>query len=296
MIPPLSIFASKLSDRWNLVVVTNLFGLNLIGERFCRLTCNELGIEAVSFEVSSLRIDFDAGTVEVGLSEVRASDWNFDAELEEGTPPTQPGATTTTPTVPAPTGLTLTGVPLIVGATAGVGIHATWDAPSREGLEAIAQFRETGGAWADMAVNQDDRVATSPIVSSGIVHEVRVKHVTLAGRESDWSGVETITPSADNSAVGPPTNLTATGGTGQATIGWRNPVSSTFGYTRVWRNTVNNFGAANAMGDYAGGLGEVVSKTYTGLAAGTHYFWVVAHNPSGTVASSTVGPAAAVVV
>jgi hypothetical protein len=288
---------AKLSDRWNLVVVVNLFGLNLIGERFCRLTCAELGIEAVAFEVSSLRIDFEAGTVEVGLSEVRASDWDFDADLEEGTPPAEPGDTSSTPTVPAPTGLTLTGVPLTVGATAGVGIHATWDAPSREGLEAIAQFRETSGAWADMPVNQDDRVATSPIVSSGILHEVRVKHVTLAGRESDWSAVVTITPSADNSAVGPPTTLTATGGgTGKAIIGWRNPVSSTFGFTRVWENTTNNFATATRRGDFIGALGEVASKTINGLSAGTHYFWVQAFNDAGTVSSSAVGPATATVI
>lgn len=93
---------AKLSDRWNLVVVTNLFGLNLIGERFCRLTCAELGIAAVAFEISSLRINFEAGTLEIGLTEVRASDWNFDAELEEGTPPDVPGTSTVTPTVPAP--------------------------------------------------------------------------------------------------------------------------------------------------------------------------------------------------
>lgn len=281
---------AKLSDRWNLVVVVNLFGLNLIGERFCRLSCAELAIVNVAFEVSSLRINFDAGTVEVGLTEVRASDWDFDAELEEGTPPDEPGATTITPTVPMPENLTLEAVPITLGTVTGVGIRASWDDPAREGLSFDAEYRPTGGTWANMAVNQDNNTALSPVVDSAVEHEVRVKSVTISGRESAWTAIETITPSAPSN-LGPPSQFTVTaGGTGEATIGWRNPLQTSFDRVKLFRNTTNNLGTATQLGpDQFGALGEVMSYSATGLAAGATWFWVRAYDGAGNP-TSAAGP------
>lgn len=284
---------AKLSDRWNLVVVTNLFGLNLIGERFCRLTCAELGIDAVAFEISSLLINFEAGTLEIGLTEVRASDWNFDAELEEGTPPDVPGTSTVTPTVPVPENLTLAAVPISIGTVTGVGIRANWDDPDRDGLSFDAEYRPTGGDWANMSVNQDENTALSPIVDSDTLHEVRVKSVTISGRESAWTPVATITPSAP-SDLAAPSQLDATaGGTGEAIIEWRNPLQTSFDRVKLFRNSTNNLGTASQVGpDQFGALGEVMSYTATGLAAGTNYIWARAYgataNPSPAAGPVTV--------
>jgi hypothetical protein len=279
---------AKLSDRWNLVVVTNLFGLNLIGERFCFLTCNELGIDAVAFEISALRIDFEAGTVEVGLSEVRASDWDFDAELEEGLPPEAPGDMSTPPIVPVPENMMLIAVPIILGEINAVGIKASWDEPAREGLSFIAEYRPTSGTWANMAVNQDEFTALSPVVDSAVEHEVRVKALTLSGRESDWTPVETITPSAP-SDLASPSQLSATGGgAGEVVTEWRNPLQTSFDRVKLFRNSTNNLGTASQIGpDQLGALGEIMSYTATGLSAGTHYIWVRAYD-----AASNPSPAA----
>jgi hypothetical protein len=97
-----------------------------------------------------------------------------------------------------PENLTLTAAPIALGAVIGVGIKAIWDEPIREGLSFIAEYRPTGGSWANMAVNQDEFTAMSPVVDSAVQHEVRVKAVTLSGRESDWTPVETITPTVSN--------------------------------------------------------------------------------------------------
>lgn len=277
--------AAKLSDRWNLVVVTNLYGLNLIGRRFCRLTCTELEIFAVAFEISALKIDFEAGTVEVGVTEVRPEDWDFNAELEEGTPPDEPGVTTVAPSVPAPENLVLTAVPISIGAVTGVGIRASWDDPARDGLSFDAEYRPTGGDWANMAVNQDENTALSPIVDSNTEHEVRVKSVTISGRESAWTPVETITPSAPSDLAAPSQLAATAGGTGEAIIDWRNPLQTSFDRVKLFRNTTSDLGTATQIGpDQFGALGEVMSYTATGLSAGTHYFWARAYdavpNPS----------------
>ncbi len=286
---------AKLSDRWNLVVVTNLYGLNLIGERFCRLTCAELDIQAVAFEVSSLRIDFEAGTIEVGLSEVRASDWDFDAELEEGLPPEEPDVTSTTPTVPVPENLTLTAVPITLGTVNGVGIRASWDEPSREGLSFIAEYRPEAGAWANMAVNQDDFTALSPVVDSDVEHEARVKAVTISGRESAWTAVQTITPSAPSSLSAPSQFAVAPATTGEATIDWRNPVQPEFDHVKLFHNSTNNLGTASQIGsEQFGALGEVMTYNATGLAAGTRYFWARAYDAADNP-SPAAGPVTAII-
>lgn len=270
---------AKLSDRWNLVVIVNLFGLNLIGQRFCRLTCAELGISGLAFELSALRIDFENGTVEVGLTEVRASDWDFDAELEEGLPPDEPGVTAVAPSVPVPQNLTLTAVPIVVGSVNGVGIRASWDDPDRDGLSYDAEYRPTGGDWANMAVNQDANTALTPIVDSNVEHEVRVKSVTISGRESAWTAVETITPSAPSDLAAPSQLAATAGGTGEAIIEWRNPLQSAFDQVKLFENTANDLGTASQIGpDQFGALGQVMTYTATGLSAGTHYFWARAYD------------------
>lgn len=121
--------------------------------------------------------------------------------------------------------------------------------------------------------------------------------VTLFGRESAWTAIATITPSA---IVAPtsPTGPAVTGGVGEATLQWRNPASSNFGFVRVWRATSSSFGSASAIADVPGGLSQIVTFTDDDggtLAAGTYWWWFASYDVPGVLASATVGPVTATV-
>lgn len=277
---------ARLGDRWALTITTNLYGLNAVGERFITVTISELGLSAVSFEVTSLKIDPAGLNVEIGLLEAREEDFLFDAELEEGSPPGDVPNTTVPITIAVPANLTLTAVDVTLGGSTGVGIQASWDAPTRVGLIAQVQFRLSGSSdpWMEMIVSQDDYTALSGLVSSGEEYEVRARHLTISGRPSDWTASELITPVA---TVPAPTNFSAVGGAGDADLTWRNPVQGDFGHVEIYRSATNDFGTAVQVGaDQIGGLGEVMAATIS-LSAGTHYLWLVAYSSTGVASNPT---------
>jgi hypothetical protein len=283
----------QLGDRWHITAQVNLYGLNLIGRRFTRLSSARLGVTAY-FKIERLRLNLAACTVEAELAEVRPEDWAFDAATEEGTPPVSSDTSAPVPPLAAPTGLVLAAVQISLGQTNGVAISASWADPARPDRTWEAMLRPTaGGDWVAIAVDNDARTATSGTVNSGTQYDVRVRARTISGRSSAWT-TGTITPTA-TVTLAAPTNLTAVGAAGQATVGWRNPTSPTLGFVRVYRNTVNNFGAATLVGgNWVGGLGEMMSVPDTGLSAGTKYYWVRAFDGVGGQ-STVTGPATATV-
>lgn len=285
----------KLGDRWSLTMTTNLYGLNVIGERFITVTITELAIVNMAFEVTSLKIDPLGLNVELGLTQVEEADFDFDAETEEGTPPNEVPSTSVPIVIEEMADLTLSSILVTLSGSTGVAIRAVWDEPLRVGLQAQVQYRPTGSTeWLEMAVNQDDFIATSGIVTTGVEYEVQGRLLTISGRTSDWTDPpETITPS---SAVAPsvPTELGVTPGAAEADLTWRNPPEANFGFARLYRGTTSTFGSATAVIDIYGGLSEVMFYTDddggSGLAADDYWWWVAAYDASGTLFSSPAGP------
>ncbi|PAL20232.1 hypothetical protein [Sphingopyxis sp. GW247-27LB] len=284
---------ARLGDRWHLSGALNLFGLNLIGKRFCRVRSDQLGIDAV-FLVGPLRLELDQQRVlPQALDEVRAEDWAFDAELEEGVPPLAPDMTPSVPTVPPPTDLVLSAVPIALGETNGVAIGASWASP-RPDLGFRAQYRPAaGGDWVTMAVDEDELTARSGPVDSGVEYQVQVWAITVGYRESAAVS-DTITPEATNT-LGPPTELAAEGGTGEAEISFRMPTQSSLAYARLYGSGTDDFGTAVQVGpDQVAGLGAIVTITETSLSAGTRYYWARAFK-AGSGMSALAGSVSAVI-
>ncbi len=147
----------------------------------------------------------------------------------------------------------------------------------------------TGGdsdPWVSMSVNDD--TAVSGLLLEGEDYTVRYRYLTTAGRGPGWeySVLSTV-------AVLPPaTNLTVQGGTGEATVTWKNPTDSRFFASDVWRGSSASFSAATKIIDsYGGGLGQVQLITDT-VAAGAWNYWIVATDGAALEASPT-GPIAA---
>lgn len=285
----------RLGNRWHITATTNLFGLNLIGERFCHLTSAQLGVDA-DFMVEGLKIDFKNMSIEASLSEVRASDWDFDASTEEGTPPIIPEESTEVPTVPVPTGLALTAVQITFGGANGVAIEAEWD-EGRADLGIEVRYRPSaGGTWQMMAVDDESSTARSGAVDSGIPYEVQIRAVTTSYWASDWSAVVTITPVAATT-VPPPIALSAVvsdAEAGDVKASFSMP-SSAVAYARLYRNDENDFGSALQVGsDVVASPGALATIDDPSLAAGDYFYWARAFDGSGG-SSALAGPVAVTV-
>jgi len=281
-------------DRWHLQLLLNLYGLNLLGRRFCRVETEALGI-AEYFKIDGLKLNLAECTVEATLSHVDPEDWEFNAAVEEGTPPLAPNQTPPAVTIPVPTGLALSAEQLVSPGGNGVAIAATWDEPPRPDLVHEVQYRPTaGGDWVPMLVDNDAYTARSGPVNSGAEYEVRIRALTLGGRASAWSSSETITPTA-TVALGAPTALSASGGVGEAEVTFRMPTSATLAYARLYRSGTDDFDTASQVGsDIVGALGAVIEITDTGLSAGTYYYWARAFDGAGGM-SAVTGSASATV-
>lgn len=284
-------------ERWHQTLMLNLFGLNLIGERFCRVESAQLGVSAY-FKVGGLKLHLAAEPpiVEVrSLDEVKPEDWTFDAATEEGTPPGGSEAPPPDVTVPVPTGLEVSAVQILLGQSNGVAIEAAWDDPGRPDLSFEVQYRPSaGGAWLQMAVDSEARTARSGPVDSGTEYEVQVRAVTLGGRASDWSASVTLVPTA-TVTLSPPTGLSAVGSAGAADVSFSMPTSPNLAYARLYHNTANDFGSATQVGgNIAAGPGVGVTINDSGLAAGTEYYWARAFDGVGGQ-STVAGPATATI-
>ena len=174
------------------------------------------------------------------------------------------------------------------------------DAPDRDDLTWYARWKESSAAVWNEQTYSDIDAGTAVTLLVGLVPlnssiDVAVAYQVGDGRVSEWSTTETVSTSTAGLAPPPPTELTATGGTGESSVSWRNPTSGNLAYLRVYRGPTTSFGDASLIsGDIVGGLGEVMSLDDTGLSAGTYYYWVRAFNATG-VGSTAAGPDDAVV-
>lgn len=167
--------------------------------------------------------------------------------------------------------------------------------PPRDDATYVAEFiltSEITGSendpWRPMSININTAV-------SGAVEDadyaVRYRYTTSAGNGPAWEYqiISTSTPMASS------TNLSASGGAGEASFTWKNPNDLRFFGTDIYRGTTNVFSAATKIADgYVGGVGELQSITNSPIAAGTYYYWAVANDGS-DIEALPAGPVSAIV-
>ena len=175
-------------------------------------------------------------------------------------------------------------------------IHIDFPALPRDDATYVAEYIRTSeitgsesDPWTSMTVNVDS--ALSGPVQGGVSYTVRYRYVTGSGRGPAWE-YDVVTP---ENPMSPPTELSATGGVGEAEVTWRNPTDAALAYVILYRNTIDDFGTASDIsGELVGGLGQVMSVTDDSLSAGVFYYWVAAFNADDTP-SSPLGSVSATV-
>ncbi len=142
--------------------------------------------------------------------------------------------------------------------------------------------------WTSMSVN--GLTAISGPVQGGSDYTVRYRYVLTSGRGPAWE-YASVTP---ENALPPASNLTVEGGTGKATVTWKNPNDLRFFSSDIWRGSTGTFSAATKIIDsFGGGVGQVQSIEDT-VTAGTWYYWIVATDGASLDAIPT-GPVSATV-
>ena len=291
--------AARANPAYSGYVKTGLHGLNALGQRYIRVqNPGEDGMEDVVCEVTDFSFDAVAGQVTITIisADTNIDDWN---------PSTEEGAPVSTIARPIAAGLA---VPTIDDATAfydeiadgstGVRISIDASGPSRSDLTWFYRWKiASSSTWTEVGpVGSGDTITIDTgFVPANASIDLQVDYRTGGGSPSDWSTTTTVSTSTSAVAPSDPSWISATGGTGQAVLDWRNSASANFDHIVLSRGTTTSFGAASAVGSpFAGAPGATEAYTNTGLAAGTYYYWITAFNASGA-ASNDVGPQSATV-
>lgn len=173
--------------------------------------------------------------------------------------------------------------------------------PDRDDLTWFLRWRVDGDvAWNEAGYSDVDPGTSVALLTSllpvDVTIEIEVAYAIGDGRISAWSPTEEVSTSTSGVAPAPTTDTTATGGVGEITANWRNPGTSNYSYTRVYRGTTPTFGSATAMTpDDAAGALAYRARTFSGIPAGTYYVWTRAFSASGVGATPTLAAATVIV-
>jgi hypothetical protein len=128
------IHTAKANPRWSGTVITNFYGLNVIGEQTITIKFSPLGIDE-TFEVVGYKFLDEFTGIELTVRSLGASAYEWDAEAEEGDGPAVPPDTTDT---------VITGPVTDVVATPGTGtVAVAFNLPSDANVAGARVYRNT---------------------------------------------------------------------------------------------------------------------------------------------------------
>lgn len=278
-------------------LILNLGGMGKIASRFVNVSSkivpflNGKVIEnrkaVVSLQTASITLDY------IG-SGAYIDDWN--PATDEGTPPPVP-IVAATKLIPTPVNVTVT-AEVIDGI---VYADIQFDTPDYADLAYVVRWRYSNiagspGSWTEVAYDEPpDPVAgritlnVSPLPQSTNV-DIELCSVSSRGSRSVFTNPITISTVPTVAAPGTPTNGSATGGVGSATVSWYNPNSATFNHTVVFRGPVGDpFSLSDPVsGSIYGAANQAMAYTDI-VSSGDYSYWVVAYSSS-SAASTPAGP------
>lgn len=182
---------AKRNPVWFGTIVTGPRGLLVYNQRIITLQINELGIDDTFF-ITSFKPSPSFEKIEIGISSLASSAYDFDPDNDEGTPAAfsvLDGTDVSRRT--APTSIPIPGSLLTSFADNG-GVLLTWNVTNPNGwtLNYEARYQETSpavGDFAPMRVSEVARAARSEIILPGADYQFQVRALSPAGQPSAWA-------------------------------------------------------------------------------------------------------------
>lgn len=274
-------------------LTTNLVGLKARfpkgdGIHTIRVIAPEFEVNGV-FEVTSHSFDIASRTCEIGISSA-VNPYTWDAATEERPLPAKLSEIEKPSTViPAPTGVSLTQVPVRVsGDTYGGKLRLTVASVTRRDLNLQAQVAR-GNVAADSTTAQWTEMGGDRFTAeTGILENEQVYTVRYRWRgQATWIKAGSVTIVANPNVPSAPTAFARVGTTG-VSLKWTNPAAN-FWKARLFRGTTTNFADASYVKEVGINQSGAEVTTTDAPGAGTWRYWVVALNGS-SVASPAAGP------
>lgn len=290
------IHTARQNPRWRITgLVTNRGGLPALFEDTVLLDLPRYGISG-PFEIQRAIASGDGATCTFDLVSIDPAAWAFDPATEQGLDPPLPNTDVEPDELDPPADLAaVIEQRAVSGDINAVFLHLTADAPEREDLSLIGQYRKVGtDPWLTMGAEGEERGSViSSVLEDGAEYEVQGAIATYGrAAQSAWTPTDppTVTATADTTPPGAPTGFVANGGNGQASGAFTAPNSANFGFARLYRGTSTDFSQATVIRTFNGSASQSFNWT-DARPAGTYRYWVRAFNRSGFGdASSTVGP------
>lgn len=150
-----------------------------------------------------------------------------------------------------------------------------------------------GGAKQSVMAAAGETEMRSGYLADGVEYRFHSR-TWSAGTASGWTPYITLTATADPTAPGVVSGVSATGGAGQITFNWTAPNSANYAGARLYWNTTNSMTGATLAATEYGAPNSADSRVVTGISVGTRYGFVVAINGSGVAAAPVASGAVTV--
>jgi hypothetical protein len=166
----------RLNPEWTVTIITDLDGLRAYGERFVKVTIDELLIESEPAEVVGFELNA-GGSCSISLRQFNQSAYDWYPAIEEGTAPNQADTTSEGEEIDNPSG---------VGASVGSGVISVhWTASGRVDTTPVLQYRvNPAGPW-QAGIVDTPTTGHTPALPAGI-YDVQVQF-TVGSQTSGWS-------------------------------------------------------------------------------------------------------------
>lgn len=282
------------------VSLAGVFGVRaalLREERFVRLNLASDPTLSGVYEIASVD-EVDIGKYSVSLVLVDPDQWTL-LEGEEGERPNFNIAVVTGGDI---TNITPSEMNIQAAAIAGSGgsesvrFVGTFVVPAQGNLAVQIQFRPVGHSlWEDYSVRTEDGAAASAIASDGVDYEHRWRVTTLGGDGSTYSDLVMVTATPDKTAPGALSAISVTSpDDGEALIAWTASSEDNYASTKIERTATSSYADPVLVNTESGLPNAADSHTETGLATGTHYYWLTPINGS-SISGTQTGPHSVVV-